>query len=278
MHLIHGVLAFLGRYRLQELVLEPLEQADHILTGHVSLLGHLIVNKRDHLQLCGRHGFNLGHGRLRNDLVRVEGHCGGGLPLLLPILIYPARALLLRSHELVGECVCSVVLGMVNGRRLIGFLLLVLNALDDEPVCKLALLVHKILKCRTALVGALWSRLLLREAVHNFSLDLLDEVLCPQNRIFVDDFSATAAISTAVRLRALTQFNPASLIDCMGVLGGGRGRSTTSSHASKKIISFLEDLSPLTCLLCYGLLLLQLLLRIHRLKQILGLFLFLLSA
>ena len=259
--------------------MEPLEQADHVLTGHVSLLGHLIVSERDHLQLCGRHGFNLGHGRLRNDLVRVEGHCGGGLSLLLPILVYPARALLLRSHELVGERIRSVALGMVNGRRLIGFLLLVLNALDDEPVCKLALLVHKILECRTALVGAaLWSRLLLREAVHNFSLDLLDEVLCPQNRILVDDFRATAAISTAVRLRALTQFNPASLIDCMGVLGGGRGRSTTSSHASKKIISFLEDLSPLTCLLCYGLLLLQLLIRIHRLKQILGLFLFLLSA
>ena len=262
MHLIHSVLALLGRYRLEELVLKPLEQADHILTGHVSLLGHLIVNERDHLQLCGRHGFNLGHGWLRNDLVRVKGHCRGGLSLLLPILVYPARALLLRGHELMGESVHSVVLGMVNGRLLIGFLLLVLRALDNESVSKLALLVHKILECRTALVGPLRSRLLLREAVHNFSLDLLDEVLCPQNRIFVDDFRATASISTAVRLRALTQFNPASLIDCMGVLGGGCGRSTTSSNASKKIISFLEDLSPLICLLCYGLLL-QLLLRIH---------------
>ena len=167
----------------------------------------------------------------------MEGHRGGSLSLLLllPVLVYAPRALLLRRHQLlvlvlvVKRTASRVLRSRIDDGRhhFFGFLLLhshqhqlpvhIASTIDcSEPVCKLAPLVHKIIfleGCASQVVGRSSGSggpprrclLLLGEAVHDLCLDLLDEVLGPQNRVLVDDFRDTVvAIGTAMRLWTLT--------------------------------------------------------------------------
>ena len=112
----------------------------------------------------------------------MEGHRRGNLSLLQPILVNTARALLLSSHKLVVKCTSSGL--KIHGRPLIiGFsLLLIIIAFGYEPICKLALMVCKVVKATCTTFDHTTLRcclLLLREAIHDLCLDLLDEMLCP---------------------------------------------------------------------------------------------------